>query len=679
MGSRADGRLNQTQQSQARVGVDVGGTFTDLVVAHEGLLTIWKLPSTPQDQSEAFESGVREALARAGNPSPGVIAHGTTVATNAVLERRGARTALVTTEGFRDILLIGRQNRPSLYDMWTDRPSPLVPRELSDGIPERVGPDGEVILPLDETATAQSLRRLLEARPESVAVCLLFSFVNPDHEQRLRDLLARIAPTVRVSLSSEVLPEFREYERASTTALDAYVGPVIERYVGRISARVADLGAPVVVMRSGGGTMSAEQAAREAVHTLLSGPAAGVRGAAAVAEKAGFFDLVSFDMGGTSTDVCLVEKGEPAIAAESSVGGLPFRTPALAVHTVGAGGGSLLWIDQAGALRAGPRSAGALPGPACYGRGGTEPTVTDAHLMLGHLDPSSFLGGRVPLDEAAARRALQTIAAKLDAGVEELAVAGLAAVRAQMAKAIRIVTVERGRDPRDLALVGFGGAGPMHATALASQLEMGMVLVPPAPGVLSALGLLATPPTADASLTHPMVEPAPDQIEAIFAEISRRAEEALRRQGAVPVEVTRTIDCRYRGQAHEVPISADPLDAVSERFAAEHRGRFGWNAPGETVELITFRVRASGEVPELPLPPVPTGSGARPVARRQVWADGERVEAPVYDRAALGSGDEVSGPCVIRGEESTVVVEARWDLEVDRWGTLVARKQQWTR
>ena len=661
--------------AQVRVGVDVGGTFTDVVVAAGDRLTLWKLPSTPDDQSEAFAEGVRTGLARAGETAPAVIAHGTTVATNALLERTGALTAFVATEGFRDILRIGRQDRPALYDLWADRPLPLVPRAYSVAVPERTGPRGEVVLPLDEETARAALRELAPAAPESVAVCLLFSFANPKHEERIGDLVREALPGARVSLSSRVLPEFREYERASTTVVDAYVGPVIERYIGRISERVAAAGldAPVVVMRSGGSTMSAARATEEPVHTLLSGPAGGVRGAVAVARAAGFGDLVTFDMGGTSTDVCLVEDGEPDVATDAEVGGFPFRTPALGVHTVGAGGGSILWLDPAGALRAGPRSAGAVPGPACYGRGGQEPAVTDAHVVLGHLDPALFLGGRSRLDDEAARAAVSRLARKLKAGVEEVALAGLAAVRAHMSKAIRVVSVERGRHPRDFALVAFGGAGPMHATTLAAELEIEQVLIPPAAGVLSALGLVATPLASDASLTRIMVDPDPLDVERILGELGHRATEALMDQGSRPAELVRIVDCRYKGQWHEVPVAADPIAGLPARFAAEHRKRFGWDVPGEPVELVTFRVQARGALPELTLPTLPPGGRASPGNRRIFTAGGE-VDAPLWRRGDLGAGDRLPGPCIVAGEESTTVIDEGWEAEVSPHGVLVARR-----
>ncbi len=655
----------------ARIGVDVGGTFTDVVLARDGEIVVWKLPSTPQDQSEGFERGVREVLDRAGAPTVASIAHGTTVATNAVLERRGAPTGLLTTDGFRDVLVIGRQNRPALYDLWADRPAPLVPPERAAGVVERIDKDGSVVVALDEDDARAAIARVLDAGAESIAVCLLFSFADDRHERRLRELIAERAPAVRVSLSSEVLPEFREYERASTTALDAFVGPVMERYVERIRGRVADLEAPVVVMRSGGGTMSLETAAHEPVHTVLSGPAGGARGGALVARAAGYDDVVTFDMGGTSTDVCLVEGGEPTLATASTIDGLPFRTPALAVHTVGAGGGSVLWVDEAGALRAGPRSAGAVPGPACYGRGGTEPAITDAHVVLGHLDPDTFLGGRMQLDAVAARAAISDVARALGRDPDEVAAAGLEAARAAMASAIRVVTVERGHDPRGFALVAFGGAGPMHATAVAEALGITTVLIPPAAGVLSAMGLLAAPLTADASRTTPMVDPDPADVEKILASLTTDATDALRAQRAEVAGVERMVDCRYLGQAHEVMVDAEPIEELAERFAVAHRARFSWDASGDPIEVVTFRARAVGPDPEISLPAVERSGGARPRTQRAMTVGGETIEVSVLDRSSLGAGARLEGPCVVDGEESTTLIDPGWTAEVDRQGTIV--------
>ncbi|HEU5004112.1 MAG TPA: hydantoinase/oxoprolinase family protein [Actinomycetota bacterium] len=630
------------------VGVDVGGTFTDVVVSVDGRLVTWKVPTTPDDQSAGFEAGVREALDIAGAPGVARIAHGTTVATNAVLERRGAVTGFLATAGFADLLAIGRQNRPSLYDFWVDRPDPVVPRARCAGVPERVLPDGAVEVALDEDAARSAIATLVEAGVESLAVCLLFSFANPGHERRLAALAAEVAPGIRVSLSSSVSPEFREYERASTTALDAYVGPVVERYLDRLAQRCTDLGAGVVVMRSGGATMTLDEAARAPVHTVLSGPAAGVRGALVAAAASGFADLVTFDMGGTSTDVCLIEGGTPAVDSETELGGLPVRIPALAIHTVGAGGGSILWLDAAGALRAGPESAGAEPGPACYGRGGERPTVTDAQVVAGHLDPDHFLGGRLGLDAGAAERALATLAGPLGVPVAEVAAAGLRVVEAQMARAIRVVTVERGRDPRGFALVAFGGAGPMHACALASALEIATVLIPPSAGALSALGLLAAPLAADVALTRPMVDPFLKDVEAVLDQLAAEAADGLRRQGAEPAVTEARIDCRYRGQAHEVSVPFTSLAELAElpaAFGAAHQARYGWEAPGDPVELVTFRVRALGPEPALPLPPVPESHRVR-----------------------------VEGPACLWGDHATVVVEPGWAGEVDGVGTLILQR-----
>lgn len=656
---------------RARVGVDVGGTFTDVVVETPDGILVHKVPSTPLDPSEGFERGLREAMALAGVPRPTLIAHGTTVATNAVLERKGARTALIATEGFRDLLQIGRQRRPSLYDLAADRPPPVVERDRSFEVGGRMDPSGEVIEALDEERAADVVGRVVEEGCESVAVCLLFSFANPQHESRLRELLARRAPGVRVSLSSEVLGEFREYERASTTSLDAYVGPVVERYLGRLRDRVGDLQAPVVVMRSGGGTMTSEAAGTQAVHTLLSGPAAGVIGAAAVAGHAGVTDAVTFDMGGTSTDVCLVAGGEAAVAAEATVDGLPFRTPTLGIHTVGAGGGSLLWVDDGGALRAGPVSAGADPGPACYGRGGVEPTVTDAHVVLGHLQPSSFLGGRLALDVEAAREAVSRLAGRLGADVEEVAAAGLMAVRAQMAKAVRVVTVERGWDPRDLSIVAFGGAGPMHACALAEELEMSRVVVPPAAGVASALGLLAAPIVADVSLSRLVVDPVPGDLAEDLGRLEDQAAVEVRDQGEEPATLSRSVDCRYRGQAHEVTIAADPLEGLPDRFHEAHSRRFGWDARNEIVEAVTLRVRAEGARVPPRLPELAESAAREPQARAPVWMAAGTVDAPVYHRSSIGRADPMVGPAVIFDDSSTILVEQRWTFRSTSDGTLL--------
>lgn len=651
-----------------RIGVDVGGTFTDVVATDGDRLVVRKVPSTPRDPGEAFERAVREATEALGGAPVEGIAHGSTVATNAVLERSGPACAFIATDGFRHLLVIGRQDRPSLYDFFADRPTPLVEPAASFGVRERLAPDGSVLAPLDEAGVLQAADAIRGLGAGSVAVCFLFSFANPAHELRAREILRDVLGDLHVSLSSEVLPEFREYERASTTALDAYVAPVVGRYLAGIVARVADLEAPIAVMRSGGGTMTAERAAREPVQMLLSGPAAGVRGAALVASRAGFADVVSFDMGGTSTDVCLIEGGSPDLAAGGEIGGLPFRTPAIAVHTIGAGGGSILWADTTGTLRAGPRSAGADPGPACYARGGEEATVTDAHLLLGHLDSSAPLGGSIPLDREAARAAMGRLATSLGRDPIEVAEAGLSVVRSAMAAAVRRVTVERGRDPRRLALVAFGGAGPMHATALARDLGIGVVIVPPAAGALSALGLLAAPVAHEVSRTRPgaLEEAGPEAWE----DLTRRAVAAMLEQGVVEGDLAWLVDCRYAGQSHEVTVDAGTPEETKERFHAAHRARYGWSAVGEPVEAVTFRVRASADPEPLELPRA-AGAGAGPATERPARIDGASGRVPVLRRASLAPDAVIAGPAIVEGTESTLVLRRGDAASVVGDGTIV--------
>jgi N-methylhydantoinase A len=649
-----------------RIGVDIGGTFTDAVATDGRRLVVRKIPSTPHDPGEGFEGAVREILRDFAGSAVDGIAHGSTVATNAVLERTGPRCALVTTDGFRDVLVIGRQDRPSLYDLFADRPAPLVARDAAFDVRERVAPDGTVLIALDEEGATRAARAIADLGASSVAVCLLFSFAHPDHERRMAAILRNAVAGVHVSLSSEVLPEFREYERASTTALDAYVAPVVSRYLSQIARRVADLGAPITVMRSGGGTMAADRASRQPVHMLLSGPAAGVRGAALVAAACGFPDVVTFDMGGTSTDVCLVEGGVPEVAAGAQIGGLPFRTAALGVHTIGAGGGSILWADAAGSLRVGPASAGAEPGPACYGRGGNTPTVTDAHVLLGHLGDA--LGGSIRLDVAAAGAAIRRLAATLGKDPVEVAEAGLAVARSSMSAAIRRVTVERGRDPRGLALVAFGGAGPMHATALARTLEIPRVIVPATAGALSALGLLAAPRQHETSRTD--LRPLADVEPSAWDDLMREAAAAVIGQGVSEGRVELLVDCRYAGQSHEVTIEGGTPDECAARFHAAHRARFGWNAPEEPVEAVTFRARASSDEPAVSAPALGETSGAAP-GERQARVGGRDLRARVLDRSSLAPGTRTAGPAIVEGTESTLILEDGDEAEVLADGTIV--------
>ncbi|GAB3278535.1 hydantoinase/oxoprolinase family protein [Parasphingorhabdus pacifica] len=649
------------ERSEAFAGVDVGGTFTDVVVhaGERGPRTL-KVPTTRENQAVGVERGVVEGLRSA---TPRLLAHGSTTATNAVLERHLARSVLVTTEGFTDVLQIGRQDRPALYDLSVTRPEQLVPSELVVTVRERIDSSGKVVVRLTDAEIEEVVRRVADLRPESVAVSLLFAYAGPGHEQRICAALGDLG--VPVTRSSALLPEFREYERASTCVLNAAIEPVMRRYLADLTTRLP--GPAITVMTSSGGTAGVDFAASAPVHTLLSGPAAGVVAAGAVARSAGFSDAIAFDMGGTSTDVCLIRGGHPEVSTSSEIAGLPFRTPAVGIHTVGAGGGSLAWVDRGGALRVGPASAGAEPGPACYGLGGDEPTVTDAHCALGHLDPGRELGGGLRLDIQAARQALDRLppAAGGACGV-------LAVVRATMTRALRRVSTERGVDPSGLALVAYGGAGPLHATALARELGCSAVVVPPVPGVLSALGLLLAPARHEASRT--VMARAGEDLAGAWAELEVAARRELEAQG-FPGEVvlSRVVDARYAGQAHELRIAVSGDADVAELLHQAHRESYGYAMLDETVEVVTLRVIARAQ-PILPAVPVEweRGEPAEESSRKIDLGDGE-VTARVIPRAALHVGQEIVGPALVEQPDTTVLLGPREVAVMDDSGNLVVR------
>lgn len=663
--------------ADALLGVDVGGTFTDLVLAVGDAVRVAKVPSTPSDQAEGILAGMAEL--GVGPADLARFAHGTTVATNTVLERDGADVLLVTTAGFADLLVIGRQHRPALYDLAVARPDPVVARGRVVEVDERLDHDGEVVTALTDAEVERVVAAVRDAAPDAVAICLLHGFRDPTHEERLEAALADLG--LPVSRATALLPTFREVERASTTALNAYVAPRMDRYLRSLEARLDDVAggadAPrVEVMRSGGGTFAASVAAREPVHTLLSGPAAGAWGAAAVARAVGVGDAVAFDMGGTSSDVTLVRDGRPHTTAEGEIGGLPFAVTTTAIHTVGAGGGSIAWRDDGGALRVGPRSAGADPGPACYGRGGTTPTVTDADLLLGRLDATTRLGGAMALDVDAARAAVATLADDLGLTVERTAAGIAEVVEAEMARALRVVSVEQGHDPRELALVAFGGAGGLHQAALAREVGFARVVVPPAAGVLCALGLLAAPVTTDEARTVlvPLADADLDGLVATWDALADHATAALAEQGVDADRVVRVADLRYRGQAFElaVPVDAVSVDALADGLHAAHRERYGYDQPDTPVEVVTLRVRAEGPRPEVPLPRW-TGGGPvadAQVATRRLVLDGGPRDVAVLTRDRLAAGEAFDGPAVVTGLESTVWVAAWQRGRVDEVGAL---------
>jgi N-methylhydantoinase A len=654
------------------LGVDVGGTFTDAVVFDGEQLFTAKVPTTPEDQSQGVMAAVGAALDRAGAEAGQVesFAHGMTVGTNALLEERGAKTALVATRGFGDLLRIGRQNRPQLYRLCAPKPDPLVTSEHQFELDERVGAGG-VVERLDDSGVDQLARRVAESGVESVAICLLFSYLEPAHEQRVAERLRETVPQLHVSASNEVLAQFREYERCSTTVIDAYLSPLLGRYLGHLgdAAEAAGLPAPLV-MQSSGGVAPAEEAARAGAWSVLSGPAAGAVGAGLLASASGDGNAVGLDMGGTSCDVCVVEEGRVRETDSREVGGRVIQLPMVDVHTVGAGGGSVGWRDPGGALRVGPRSAGAEPGPACYGRGGEEPTVTDADLLLGYLAPDSALAGGVELDAEAARAAVARLGDSLSLGELETAEGIVRVANQEMVRALRVVTVERGVDPRGFALMPFGGAGPMHAAAIAEQLGMRTILCPRASGVLSALGLCASDRRRDSGRT---VLLSGDRLTAdrVAGEVATMMQVAGK--GLSGAEPRVSYEMRYRGQAFElaIPGSAQPDPAeLAERFAEAHEARYGYRDPDGIVELVNIRLAMVIPGPE-PRPAAASDAGPRE-SRRRARFDGEWCEARAL-RGEPAAGLRASGPAIFELPEATLVLPPGWSAEVDEAGTIVAR------
>jgi N-methylhydantoinase A len=648
------------------LGVDVGGTFTDAVLLGGGVLATAKAPTTPEDQSLGVMAAVEAVLARAGRAAGDVtaFAHGMTVATNALLEGRHARTALVATEGFTDVVELGRQARADLYRLCATRPAPLVPPALRFGARERMTPSGP-LRELTPDAAEALARSVAAAEPEAVAVVLLHAYRHPQHELLLRGALAAVLPNAHVSLSHEVVGTFREYERAATTEIDAALSPLLGRYLRRLAARTQTAGLPEpAIMQSNGGLTDVESAAAHAALTVLSGPAGGAAGAAFAARAAGVERALCLDMGGTSADVCVVDGGAVAETGASEIAGRPIPLPTLDVHTVGAGGGSVAWCDAGGALRVGPRSAGAVPGPACYGRGGEEPTVTDANLLLGHLPDDVPLAGGVTLDRAAAERAVGALARELKLDLHACAEGIVRVANAEMTRALRVVTVERGLDPRDHALVAFGGAGPLHAVAIAEELGIERVVAPRASGVLAALGLVVAPQRRDAqrSVLRSGSELTAEAIAADVADLGATAVAALGRRAGVDIAISATYELRYRGQAFELAISttdfagggpaegpaATPA-ALRERFEAAHEERYGYRDAEQEVELVTVRVSATTPAPA---PPAAAAPGDGPE-----------------------TGTEITGPAVVPLPESTLVIPEGWCGTVLPDGAIDVRRE----
>ncbi len=664
-----------------RISADTGGTFTDLVLfdQQEGRLQWRKTASTPADPSRALVSGI-DGLAAQRKGGVALLVHGTTVATNAVLQRRGAAVALVTTRGFRDVLQIQRQDRPRLYDLRARRAEPLVPRRLRFELEERILYDGRVRTPLDPAELDQLVQRLRDAQVEAVAVGLLHSYANPAHELQVGQVLAQQLPGVTVCLSHEVVGEHGEYERFSTCAMNAFLQPGMQTYLGRLETALQDqqVEAPLFVMKSNGGVMAGAVAGRQAVHTLLSGPAGGVVAGMAIARGHDNPNLITADMGGTSFDVAVLHQGQAEFARDSEIGGLAVAVPMLNIHTVGAGGGSVAWIDAGGSLRVGPQSAGALPGPASYGRGGTLPTVTDANLVLGRLSARTLLAGQMTLDLEAARRAIHDhLAGPLGMDVMTAAEGVIRVVNATMTRAIRRLSVERGLDPRDFVLCPFGGAGPLHGGELAKEMGIQQTLVPVAPGVTSAVGLLMSNLREDRIATHvqPLDAEAVERLRPIFAQMQQEAARPLAfAKGARKVQPR--LGLRYLGQRYELPVAVtdDKLDVamLTEAFAEQHRRLYGFARAGEPIEICSLWLSVEADLQPVLLPPGRPGSGTpQPFAERTVSFAGRGFTTPVYGREGLGVGDRLEGPAVIEQLDSTTLLWPGQSLHVDPHGQLL--------
>jgi N-methylhydantoinase A len=664
------------------LGIDIGGTFTDVIASSPDETRILKVPSTRSEPSAAVMTALRELEAVHGIRPADIarFAHGTTVATNAVIERRGARIGIVTTEGFRDVLELGRQIRHQLYDLVLKPETPgwLAPGARRVEVRERIAADGSVVTPLDPASVDAAIDRLLAEGVAAVAVCLLFSFRNTAHEQAVREAFRRRAPHVAVSLSSDVDPAFREYERTVVTAFDAYIKPVVDRYLGAMSEHLSAAGvpAPLQVMQSRGGLAGAETARRRPVRLFLSGPAAGALGGAAVGRDAGLRDLITIDVGGTSSDIALIAGGEALVRAETDIAGYQVRVPMLDVTTLGAGGGSIAWIDAGGGLRVGPGSAGSEPGPACYGRGGETATVTDASVVLGYLDPGYFAGGRLKLDAALARRAIeQTVARPLGMSIEAAALGIHRIANAHMADGIRLVSVNRGYDPREFTLVALGGAGAVHAVALAAELEIGRVLVPRFPGVLSAGGLLAAPVEHEVSAAFhvPIATASLADIRQVLARLDAEAAElmAAERIDGLPLERAYAADVGYAGQSHfiEVPFepeAPDPLPRLYAAFEDAHE-RINGLKTGAPAKIVNLRTVHRARLPSVALGGEPGREPGRSLKQHRpalLPGDGAHRDTPIHDRARLAAGETIDGSAIIEQDDTTTLVPAGWRARV---------------
>lgn len=688
--------IQGSKTQSLRIGVDSGGTFTDVTLYNEatGELAVWKVSSTPDDPSRGIIEGVTQAIERFASESEAKVVyfgHGTTVATNAVIEGRGAKTGLITTEGFRDVIEIGRQVRPTLYNLKVSRPKVLATRDNRHEVHERMTVTGEVQTALDPQSVREAARKLEASGVESIAVCLLHSYRNPAHEEQVKRILQEELPGAFISISSEIAPEYREFERTSTVLVNAYVGPIISNYLQSLapSLRQTGIQARPNLTQSNGGVISFDQAQEQPVRTILSGPAAGVVGASAIAKRAGFPKIITFDMGGTSTDVALIEDATPHFAIETEVHGHPLRVPMLDIETVGAGGGSLGAADRGGMLEVGPASAGAFPGPACYEKGNTQPTVTDANVVLQVLNPDYLLGRRMKISQAAARAACATMADQLKLDVVGAAQGIVSMAVANMVKAVRVVSVERGHDPRDFTLMAFGGMGPVHATRLARELGISTVLVPKTPGVLCSMGLLLSDLKTSFSLTR-LARLGPDaasHLTLAFDDLRLKSDAWFEREDIAQDRrgLRYSVDLRYVGQGHELNVGCDQVADLSallhqlrHGFEQLHQQMYGYVVDGEEIQITTLRIEAVAVIDKAPIASYPAATTAAVnavMARRQIWLPeaGGWVACPIYDRQRLGPGHALEGPAVVEQMDCTTLVLPGQTATVDNFLNLIIK------
>ena len=683
-----------TAKHRCRIGIDVGGTFTDFVLADlaSGRLTYYKEPSVPDDPSLSVGRGLAPLIERAGVTAGQVelILHGTTLLVNAIIQRRGARVALVVNTGFRDVLEIGRTNMPNAFDYMAQKEEPLVPRNLVFEVSGRVRVDGKALSHPDPREIAAIAARLKEEQVSAVSVMLLHSYLHPAMERTVAAQLRERLPGVLVTESAHIWPERREFERASVAIMNAYVHPLMDDYLHRLTAQVKALGiaAPIYITASNGGTLSIETARERPIDTILSGPASGVVAATRVATEAGQSRLITFDMGGTSSDIAVSKQGEPEYTTRTHVGGVPLIMPVINVSSIGAGGGSIIWVDAQGVLKMGPRSAGAEPGPVCYGRGADEPTVTDCYLALGLLDPKHFLGGRMTLDREAAARSLEAIADRLGFDGEDranrVAEAALRVATAGMATELYKGLAERGEDPRQFTLMAFGGAGPTHANLLAEEARLTAIIVPPGPSTFCAMGAILTDVKRDYVRSQVLRfdgdERTAGELDAIFRDLEAKAKAWIETEGALlgTPEFTAQADIRYTGEAFELPIPIpDDLrrrpdtERISELFHREHEKIYDFRDLESDVEITTVRIRVIGRMPPISLPKIAAGRGAEPIARRRIYHGGTDLDVPVYWRPDFGSDEEIAGPAIVEQEDTTTWILPGWRGRVDHVGNLL--------